>query len=165
MLDAHLDQYAFVHLISHVNYNGSRTTSQFCQCLLDVQLHTYRTHCIPTRVLQRSMNHRYGTIVTHTHTRIHTGAQTRRRKDTHTHTYAYTHRRTNTQAQTHTHTHLRTHRPNYRPNGCPIRVLSRRHHFIEKRKSSRAIWVSGPLFGKQVRIDLKTNEQVRKRMY
>ncbi len=72
MLDAHLDQYAFVHLISHVNYNGSRTTSQFCQCLLDVQLHTYRTHCIPTRVLQRSMNHRYGTIVTHTHTHTHT---------------------------------------------------------------------------------------------
>jgi hypothetical protein len=35
----------------------------------------------------------------------------------------------------------------YQPNGCPIRVLSRRHHFIEKRKSSRAILVSGPLFG------------------
>ncbi len=163
MLDAHLDQYAFVHLISHVNYNGSRTTSQFCQCLLDVQLHTYRTHCIPTRVLQRSMNHRYGTIVTHTHTHTHRRTNTQAQRHTHTHTH--THTGAQTRRRKHTHTHLRTHRPNYRPNGCPIRVLSRRHHFIEKRKSSRAIWVSGPLFGKQVRIDLKTNEQVRKRMY
>ncbi len=86
-------------------------------------------------------------LLLHTHTHTHRRTNTQAQRHTHTHTYAYTHTGAQTRRRKHTHTHLRTHRPNYRPNGCPIRVLSRRHHFIEKRKSSRAIWVSGPLFG------------------
>jgi len=48
-------------------------------------------------------------LLLHTHTRIHTGAQTRRRKDTHTHTYAYTHTGAQTRRRKHTHTHIYAH--------------------------------------------------------